>query len=192
MARPREFNYQEALNKAIHTFWEKGYHASSMRDLVENMEINRASIYSSFGEKEKLYQLALKSYSDKLIEETAAFLYQYVFVREGLTNLFKTWANSAINNNPANCFLLMANADRMNFDAETQSIMDMSLYHFQEVIFRYLDYGVQQGQISPYKDCWTIATYLIGIRQMALLPSSLNKTEEEQDKLLHFSLSVLA
>ena len=62
MARKLEFDKQVALNKAMLLFWEKGYEAASMEDLVQAMEINRFSIYNSFGDKKKLLLCALENY----------------------------------------------------------------------------------------------------------------------------------
>src|SRR5688572_11148443 len=63
--RPRQFDYDEALDKAMHVFWEKGFEGTSMPDLTEAMSMNRPSIYSSFGNKEELYRKALARYSER-------------------------------------------------------------------------------------------------------------------------------
>ncbi len=65
MARPKEYSEELALEKAIETFWKNGYHPTSMQDLVENMGINRASLYDTFGDKRQLYLKALETYRDR-------------------------------------------------------------------------------------------------------------------------------
>ncbi len=55
MARPIEFNHQQAVDKALLLFWRKGYQATSMSDLVEVMEISRSSFYGSFQDKRNLF-----------------------------------------------------------------------------------------------------------------------------------------
>lgn len=64
MARPKAFAQQDALHAAMETFWRKGYHHTSMQDLVEAMGINRASLYDTFTDKHTLYLDALERYRD--------------------------------------------------------------------------------------------------------------------------------
>src|SRR5260370_30286936 len=51
MARPREFDRDEVLERAMSVFWSKGFTATSTSDLVEAMQIGRQSMYGSFGDK---------------------------------------------------------------------------------------------------------------------------------------------
>ncbi len=51
------------MEKARDLFWEKGYHATSMQDLVEAMQLNRASIYDTYGDKHALYLQCLANYA---------------------------------------------------------------------------------------------------------------------------------
>ncbi len=62
--RPRVFDRQAALAKATHLFWEKGFHATSISDLTQAMEIGSPSLYAAFGSKEALYVEALDYYRD--------------------------------------------------------------------------------------------------------------------------------
>ncbi|MEO0333511.1 MAG: TetR/AcrR family transcriptional regulator, partial [Bacteroidota bacterium] len=65
MARPRNFDEDQVLDRAIEVFWEKGYHATSYEELVNRMGINRASMYNTFGDKHQLYTQALQRYREK-------------------------------------------------------------------------------------------------------------------------------
>lgn len=62
MARPKAFDEDQALQRALETFQAKGYEGTSIQDLVEAMGINRQSVYDTFGNKETLYQMALERY----------------------------------------------------------------------------------------------------------------------------------
>jgi len=62
MGRPREFDLDQALENALHVFWEKGYEGASMADLTEAMGITKPSLYAAFGNKEELFRKALDSY----------------------------------------------------------------------------------------------------------------------------------
>lgn len=63
--RPRDFDVNEALDAALHVFWEKGYEGASLSDLTAAMGINRPSLYAAFGNKEELFRKALASYCER-------------------------------------------------------------------------------------------------------------------------------
>src|SRR5262245_13571775 len=62
MGRPKEFDPDQALEKAMHIFWHKGYEATSMEDLLTAMDINRGSLYATFGDKRELFLKAMDLY----------------------------------------------------------------------------------------------------------------------------------
>ncbi|MET0453857.1 MAG: TetR/AcrR family transcriptional regulator [Mycobacterium sp.] len=64
IGRPRGFDVDEALQRAMLVFWEQGYEGASLTDLTEAMGINRTSMYAAFGNKEQLFHAALQRYID--------------------------------------------------------------------------------------------------------------------------------
>src|SRR5260221_13442153 len=60
--RPRAFDRDEALERAMQVFWRKGYEATSVSDLTRAMDINPPSLYAAFGDKERLYLAAIERY----------------------------------------------------------------------------------------------------------------------------------
>jgi AcrR family transcriptional regulator len=62
--RPREFDPDEVLDRALDVFWRKGYEGASLSELTEAMGINRPSLYAAFGNKEELFRKALDRYAD--------------------------------------------------------------------------------------------------------------------------------
>lgn len=64
IGRPRNFDYDDVLAKAMQVFWEKGYDGASVRDLTQAMGITGPSLYSAFGDKRELYLKAIDMYSD--------------------------------------------------------------------------------------------------------------------------------
>lgn len=60
--RPRNFDLDEAIGKAMVVFWTKGYEGTTIPDLTEAIGINRPSLYAAFGNKEGLFKLALDRY----------------------------------------------------------------------------------------------------------------------------------
>ena len=62
--RPREFDAEAALDRALHVFWRSGYEGASLAELTEAMGISRPSLYAAFGNKEELFRKALDRYAD--------------------------------------------------------------------------------------------------------------------------------
>lgn len=63
--RPREFDVDDALDKAILLFWRQGYEGTSLADLINAMGITKPSLYAAFGNKEELFKKAVDRYADK-------------------------------------------------------------------------------------------------------------------------------
>ncbi len=72
MPRPKQFDPDEALERAMQLFWSRGFEATSLSDLEETMEINRFSIYATFGDKRALFLAALDLYRDRIVSELLA------------------------------------------------------------------------------------------------------------------------
>jgi AcrR family transcriptional regulator len=89
--RPRGFNYDEALDRAIHVFWRKGFEGASLNDLTAAMGIRPASLYKAFGNKRALFEKALARYlagpvafvHDALNEPTAFAVADRILRRTG-------------------------------------------------------------------------------------------------------------
>ena len=62
VGRPRAFDTDAALEKAMCVFWRQGYEGTSLSDLTEAMGINRPSLYAAFGNKEELFRKVLERY----------------------------------------------------------------------------------------------------------------------------------
>jgi AcrR family transcriptional regulator len=68
--RPREFDVDKALDRALRVFWRKGYEGASLSDLTKAMGVNRPSLYAAFGNKEALFKKAI----DRYVEGPGAFV----------------------------------------------------------------------------------------------------------------------
>ena len=74
MARPREFDTDQALEKAMHLFWAKGYHDSSIRDLVDATGVNYYGLYSVFDDKQGLFLASLDLYTQVVTRDVLSAL----------------------------------------------------------------------------------------------------------------------
>ena len=106
MGRPRAFHMDQALDQALHVFWEKGYAGTSITDLTEAMGINPPSLYAAFGNKEKLFKKALDRYEglrDQILEEAFAA----PTAREAVTRLLEGTAERLSDKcNPRGCLMV--------------------------------------------------------------------------------------
>ncbi len=101
--RPRNFDIDDALDRAMRLFWRNGYLGTSISDLTEELEISRASLYAAFGSKEDLYKRALdrygagpSSYQREALQERTA----YAVVARILYGVIESATNA---NNPRGC-----------------------------------------------------------------------------------------
>jgi TetR/AcrR family transcriptional repressor of nem operon len=83
--RPRQFDTDEVLDGLVNLFWEKGYAATSMGDIVDATGLNKSSLYNSFGSKEEMFGLAIDHY----LEMRSAALHG---VRDGTSGLEDVFA----------------------------------------------------------------------------------------------------
>ncbi len=74
MARPREFEEIKVKEALMRVFWEKGYEATSMQDLVEATGLLKGSLYGAFGDKRALYMVALAHYDHTRIQHAIDML----------------------------------------------------------------------------------------------------------------------
>ena len=106
MGRPRAFDMDQALDQALHVFWEKGYAGTSITELTEAMGINPPSLYAAFGNKEKLFRKALDRYEDlrdQILEEAFAA----PTAREAVTRLLEGTAERLSDKcNPRGCLMV--------------------------------------------------------------------------------------
>lgn len=77
MARATLYNRQDSLDRALQLFWQKGFHATSLKDIEKALDMRPGSIYATFGSKDGLFQEALDYYAHKAIVELERTLNQH-------------------------------------------------------------------------------------------------------------------
>jgi TetR/AcrR family transcriptional regulator, transcriptional repressor for nem operon len=123
MARPREFDLDEALENAMNVFWTKGYEGASLQDLLDAMGIARGSLYKAFQDKRSIYLAALDLYDSTEILRTVDALHDRS-TGDGATRirLFLEDARAAVvrRHDRRGCFLCNAAVDQAPVDAEVR------------------------------------------------------------------------
>ena len=88
--RPRGFSREAVLEKALETFWNHGFEATSLDDLSAATGLNRPSLYATFGDKESLYLTALAEWTQKMRAGLKAALDPKVPVVDALRAFYRT------------------------------------------------------------------------------------------------------
>jgi TetR/AcrR family transcriptional repressor of nem operon len=124
MARPREFDIDEALERAMNVFWTKGYEGASLQDLLDAMSIARGSLYKAFRDKRSIYLAALDHY-DRTEVQRAVDVLRDRSTGDGAARirLFLEDARAAVirRHDRRGCFLCNAAVDRAPMDAGIQA-----------------------------------------------------------------------
>jgi len=84
MARAMIHNRQDSLERALHLFWQKGFHATSLKDLEKALDMRPGSIYATFGSKDGLFQESLERYASLGLANLERTLYAHESPLAGL------------------------------------------------------------------------------------------------------------
>ncbi len=173
MARPKEFDPEQALDRAMHLFWCKGYEATSVGDLTEALGIGRASLYGTFGPKDALYLRALDRYRELETQRGVACLLEGEgTARERVRALFDALAADALGDEQnRGCFLLNAAMERAPHDEATAARVAGALRALETAFRTVLEQGRAAGELDATKDPAELARFLVaalqGVRAMA-------------------------
>ena len=108
MARPRQFDADKALDRTMRVFWEHGYHATSVQDLMKAAGIQKQSLYGAFGDKRSLFLKCLNLYSTRILSEIQRMLNDTDSALEGIERVMRFVTQAPESKNcPPGC--LMAN-----------------------------------------------------------------------------------
>lgn len=129
MARPREFEIDDALQDAMNVFWERGYDGASLPDLLEGMSIARGSLYKAFGDKKGLYLKALALYGCDVLQPTIDLLRSPRQDGEvpPIQQLFSSVVEAARNGDRRGCLMCNAAAGPAAEDEEIGGVVAVML-----------------------------------------------------------------
>ncbi len=158
MARTKEFDGEQALEDALQVFWEKGYEATSVQDLVKATGVNRASLYQSFGSKRELFLKALERFGscDRNVEHATAD------VEPGLDRIRAAlrMAGEQSAGDVRGCMIVNAIVERAAQDCEMQAMGGAIRQHFEDFFTEALAEAERRGEIRPGRDHLALARFL--------------------------------
>src|SRR6478672_7820414 len=93
--RPRSFDEDDAVEKATHVFWSKGYDGVTIDDLVEGMGVGRPTLYAVFGDKRAIFLRAMKAYAERKGALAAKALLSPQTLRDSIAGFLRYAVESA-------------------------------------------------------------------------------------------------
>ncbi|MDR6760414.1 TetR/AcrR family transcriptional repressor of nem operon [Flavobacterium sp. 2755] len=172
MARTKEFNEDQALDKAIEIFWHKGYNGTSAQDLVTHLGLSRSSLYDTFGDKQKLFSKSLQRYQQQNQDAVKELLDKSENVKETLHAIFKQAVIESLEDRiTKGCFMVNSSVELAMHDEEIAKIVKNNSQTMEEVFTNAVKKGQEAGHISKQLDAKTLARFIFnnysGIRVLA-------------------------
>jgi TetR/AcrR family transcriptional regulator, transcriptional repressor for nem operon len=172
MGRTKLFSKNEALTKARDLFWRKGYHATSAQDLVDELGINRSSLYDTFGDKRQLFLQTIEQYRT----EMAAFRQRLFQEHKSAESAIKTMFRMAIQESLSDkdnrgCFLVNTATELAAEDPDIQKMIDENRKNVENEFLALVKKGQLSGEISSKHSARALARFLFntytGIKVLA-------------------------
>jgi len=161
MVRPREFDRDEALERATQVFWDRGYAGTSTDDLRNAMGIGRQSMYNAFGDKRQLYLEVLAKYQARNVEMHLRRLNEHASAREGIRAMLKGLAVADDRVRAMGCFGVGATGEFGTTDPELSSMSAKSNALLGERLVAKIREGQGAGDIAPHLDPERAAAFVI-------------------------------
>lgn len=172
MARPRSFDIDDALEKAMHVFWTHGYEGASLPDLLEGMGLTRGSLYKAFTDKKTLFLRVLERYEGQAVKAGVAMLSDPAIPNgaERIMAMFQGSYQRVVNGDARGCLLCTAAAGPSTYDDEIAAAVSQGLGELRGGIYTALGSSPRHATLTPAERGaladMIIAQY-VGLRTMA-------------------------
>lgn len=169
MPRPREFDRDVVLDRAIEVFWTRGYDRTSVQDLVDSMGIQRGSLYAAFGGKHQLFLEALDRYEERFYRKMLDVLSEAESIREGVARIFRDVVlECACGGGSRGCFITNTAVALAEGDDETASRVRNNLRRVEDAFESALrNAGESAGGRDPQALARFLTNALQGLRVLS-------------------------
>jgi TetR/AcrR family transcriptional repressor of nem operon len=168
MAREREFDPTQALDRAVALFWERGYSETSMEDLVDSTGVSRYGIYGTFGNKRELFVAALRRYAHVMAVDTRPELFRPDAGLADLKGFFRAMLERATGPEAQRGCMICNTAIEIAPHDETIAAAVRSLFdELTSVFTTALDNAKAAGDVAKALDTKATAEVLVGMLQGA-------------------------
>ncbi len=183
MGRPLEFDKDEALEQAMHVFWTRGYDATSLRDLLEAMELSKSSFYQSFGSKGALFQRCINRYRGQVAGRMRRELDRAPSARAFIEDAFRSITGKVHEPDGRRGCLIMNTASHMaTRDRDVAALVAEGAAQFETLFRRAIERAQREGDIPADRESRVLARYLVSSRSglMAMAKAGASKRDLEE------------
>lgn len=192
MARPREFDEEEVIDKAVEVFWAKGYEATSMQDLIDAMGIQRGSLYGTFGGKQNLFLKSLKRYSVTVVSKLLEILDSKPSAVESIELFFSQLVEHLLTAGELrSCLVTNSAIERGLRDEETRQLVLKLLNALEDGFYKTLLRAKDNGELSTELDLKVLANYLTSSMQGLLVMGKVCSERSVLEGINQVTLSIL-
>ncbi|HEU5420209.1 MAG TPA: TetR/AcrR family transcriptional regulator [Streptosporangiaceae bacterium] len=189
MARTKEFDPEAALRAALKLFWERGYEATSIADLVECTGVARASLYATFGGKRELYLKALDRYGELADPELLAGLSQPGPALPAVRALVERYAREAAGaGGRRGCFVVNTAVELAPHDPAAARRVQASWDFVETALTSALTRAQAQGELAEGRDPRALGRFLLVLLQGLRV---MGKAGTEPDRLRDAAVQAL-
>ena len=172
MARTKDFDEDEVLEKAINLFWYKGYNGTSMQDLVDGLGISRSSLYDTYGDKHTLFIKALETYQGSSSGKMCNIVSNTTSAKEAIKRLLEfTTVELLSDKEHKGCFSVNAEIEVAPHDKEVSDMICQSEQQVENAFYMAIKKGQDSGEITNKQDARALARFVFntvkGIRVSA-------------------------
>lgn len=144
----KQFDRNEILDRVMQAFWERGYEATSMQDLVDCTGVNRGSLYATYGDKRALFLAALHMYGENRTRLLAELESRYS-PREAIRQIFLAFISQASEKGGnRGCFLTNTALELAAHDPEVGEIVARSQQQVEAFLARMIKLAQAAGEVS--------------------------------------------
>lgn len=161
--RPRKFDTQAVLNKAMMVFWQRGLAATSLDDLADAMGMNRPSIYNAFGNKENIYRQAITQFCNLLDQGVKESLEADPDLHQGLLGFYAQALNVYYSDDPAmGCFVMCTAPTEALAHPDVRNDLHEIISSVDKRIEERLKQAIKTGQLNVICDPHLMAKLVQG------------------------------
>ncbi|MFI6085780.1 TetR/AcrR family transcriptional regulator [Streptomyces sp. NPDC051217] len=161
MPRPRNFDEQDVVDRAMELFWTRGYEATSVSDLTAELGVHPGSLYRTFGDKHALFLRALAHYRDSRAQALAPTLLSGGPVLPRIRAVLIGWIElAAEQDSPRGCLIANAAGELLPADQEVAGSVSDILSVIEDGFLQGLRAAARHGEVSEVLDLPSCAAML--------------------------------
>jgi len=163
MAGVKRFDRNQVLDRAMAAFWTRGYEATSIDDLVEATGINRGSLYGTFGDKRRLFLMALDRYWDTVAKAMMVELSD-PDPRRAIEQMFEALIRRSSDPKfPRGCFITNTSLECPTCGDEITRKIAQRMGEQETAIYRVVRKAQALGALNPAHDARALARFFLGV-----------------------------